>query len=214
MAGAGAKSPKKVTQRGRYDRNQSREERFEEQRVRFLDSATEVFATKGFVDTTVQDITEKSGLSRATFYTHFKDIDDLRFHVFERASGRATAIIVTSAAGAAPRDRLREGIRAYFHLLTTWPNVARVIFHEVRMPLPRNMRRREKIMSRFIEVFRSGLEEAHKNGTISKVPDEVTIFAVIAAIEGVALRYLDKGEEAKADEAIPSLLAFIQRAFA
>ena len=42
-----------------------------------LDAAKRVFAQKGYIRATVQDIIEATGLSRGTFYLHFRSTDDI-----------------------------------------------------------------------------------------------------------------------------------------
>jgi AcrR family transcriptional regulator len=46
-------------------------------RSRLIHSATEVIRDLGYANTTVGDITDRAGASRATFYLHFKDKDEL-----------------------------------------------------------------------------------------------------------------------------------------
>jgi len=41
-------------------------------RARLVEAAIEVFAEKGYPRTTVDDIAERAGSTRATFYLHFK----------------------------------------------------------------------------------------------------------------------------------------------
>jgi AcrR family transcriptional regulator len=199
------------TRRGRYDRTQSKEERFAEQRVKLLDSATDVFAERGHVDTTVQDVIDRCGLSRATFYVHFKDVDDLRFHVYERAAGRAFAIVSQAVLESRPSERLKNGLDAFMRTTSQHGNMARVVAHEIRIPSPANIARREMVMQRFVSLFLEGLKDAASRGVITTVPDETIVYALIAGIEGVCLRYLDRREEAKAPEAVPALMEFVRR---
>jgi len=42
-----------------------------------LDAARRVFADKGYIRATVQDIIESTGLSRGTFYLYFRSTDDI-----------------------------------------------------------------------------------------------------------------------------------------
>jgi AcrR family transcriptional regulator len=49
-----------------------------------LQSAREVFATRGFEAPSVEDVSRAAGVSRAAFYLHFKSREELLFAVFER----------------------------------------------------------------------------------------------------------------------------------
>lgn len=46
-------------------------------RARLIECAAQVFQEKGLASTTISDITSRANASRATFYLHFKDKDDL-----------------------------------------------------------------------------------------------------------------------------------------
>jgi AcrR family transcriptional regulator len=46
-------------------------------RARLIEAAIEVFAEKGYARTTVDDIAERAGSTRATFYLHFKAKSDV-----------------------------------------------------------------------------------------------------------------------------------------
>jgi AcrR family transcriptional regulator len=46
-------------------------------RTRLIEAAIEVFAEKGYARTTVDDIAERAGSTRATFYLHFKAKSDV-----------------------------------------------------------------------------------------------------------------------------------------
>lgn len=49
-----------------------------------LDAASEVFAQKGVYGSTMDDIVEKSGLSKGSLYWYFKGKDDILISIFER----------------------------------------------------------------------------------------------------------------------------------
>jgi hypothetical protein len=55
-------------------------------------------------------------------------------------------------------------------------------------------------------MWMEGLRRAYEAGYARRLPDEVTVYALTAAIEAVALRYIDRGEEDRILEAVPSLV--------
>src|SRR5512140_2670248 len=59
---------------GSYDRHMSPTERRNEQRRTLVDAAAHVFARDGYANGSVASILEVSGLSRGTFYRHFRDL--------------------------------------------------------------------------------------------------------------------------------------------
>jgi AcrR family transcriptional regulator len=53
-------------------------------RRRILKAGREIFAVRGFGSPRVDDVTNAAGVSRATFYLHFKSLDELVMSVFRR----------------------------------------------------------------------------------------------------------------------------------
>jgi AcrR family transcriptional regulator len=60
----------------------------EERKDQILDAASEVFADKGVHETRMDDIVEKSGLSKGTLYWYFKSKDEIVLNIFERIFAR------------------------------------------------------------------------------------------------------------------------------
>ena len=60
----------------------------EERTDQILDAASEVFINKGFQKARMDDIAEKSGLSKGALYWYFKSKDDIIFEIFERIFSR------------------------------------------------------------------------------------------------------------------------------
>lgn len=60
---------------GKRERNKS------EKRIRLMDSAYELFSTKGFANTSIEQITKNAGVAKGTFYSFFKDKFEIRNHL-------------------------------------------------------------------------------------------------------------------------------------
>ena len=60
-------------------------------RNELLDSAQDLFFSKGYEATTVADIMERAGVSKGGFYHHFTSKDDLLEALVERMATRAMA---------------------------------------------------------------------------------------------------------------------------
>lgn len=77
--------------------DQARTPRREATRQRVLDAAREVFAERGVIGGTVEDICERAGFTRGAFYSNFADRDDVIDALVERE-----------------QDRLLDGLDAMF----------------------------------------------------------------------------------------------------
>lgn len=69
-------------------RPHARSARREATRQRVLDAAREVFAERGVIGGTVEDICERAGFTRGAFYSNFADKDDVLQALIAREHGR------------------------------------------------------------------------------------------------------------------------------
>jgi AcrR family transcriptional regulator len=65
----------------------------EQARDRLLDTALRLFAERGYVAVRVQDIARAAGISRATFYKHFSEREEILAELFARLLGREPAAL-------------------------------------------------------------------------------------------------------------------------
>jgi AcrR family transcriptional regulator len=80
-----------------------------EARERLLDSAYELFSTRGVRDVGIDEIIERAGVAKATMYRHFPAKDDLVVAFLERREERWTTDWVEAEArkrGATPEEQL------------------------------------------------------------------------------------------------------------
>ena len=67
-------------------RRLSRQESKDLTRARLLEAATEVFAERGFGDTSVEAVCERAGYTRGAFYSNFSDKDEVVLALLEQHS--------------------------------------------------------------------------------------------------------------------------------
>ena len=68
-------------------------------RTRLAGAALELYSQRGFEQTTVEDIAQRAGVTRRTFFRHFADKREVLF-----GSGNAEGLVVKSALQSAPAD--------------------------------------------------------------------------------------------------------------
>ncbi|MBX3233018.1 MAG: TetR/AcrR family transcriptional regulator [Labilithrix sp.] len=207
--------PQKAPGRGKYDRARTQDEREREQLSRLLDAAGHVFAEVGWADATVEAIVSRAGMSRRTFYEHFDDLRDCLLVFQQKATNRAFRAVEMAVQGASgePGERLRLGVMGFLGGIAAFPHVARVIFRVVRSAGPEFEPVHDDVIARFAKLFHDGLVDAHARGWTELPPDEIRIFAVVSALEAVAMRFVARGEESKALEAAPALIDMVERTF-
>src|SRR5689334_20039095 len=104
----------------------TRETVVESQRGRMLDAMAQAVAEKGYPATTVADVIAHAGVSRKTFYEHFRDKEDCFLAAYD--TGVELLLGELRAAGddtQDPLERARARTRAYLETLASEPAFAR-----------------------------------------------------------------------------------------
>src|SRR3954471_22618228 len=112
--------------------NLARDDVLASQRVRMLEAMAETVAAKGFTATTVGDVVSGAGVSRKTFYEHFRDKEECFLAAFD--VGVEALLAAIGAAGperGGGLERMRARVRAYLGTRASHPNFARAFLIEV-----------------------------------------------------------------------------------
>jgi AcrR family transcriptional regulator len=159
------------------------------QRTRLLEAVGRAVADKGYAATTIDDIVRGAGVSKKTFYEHFRDKEDCFLAAYEAAADELFAH-VREAHGAPGSwlDRTRAGIGAYLRWLAAEPALARVFLIEVAAAGPRAAERSEALRDRYARQM-AELQQAAR-GEMPALPElPLEIFqAVVAAVDDLVVR--------------------------
>ena len=168
------------------------------QRTRLLEAVGRAVADKGYAGATIDDIVRGAGVSKKTFYEHFRDKEDCFLAAYEAAAGELFERV--RAAQHEPGDwleRARAGIRAYLRWLAGDPALARVFLIEVAAAGPRAAACRERLRDRYAELTRDTERHArNERPGLPVLPDEL-VHALVAATDAVVVRRIrESGAEA------------------
>lgn len=198
---------------GTYDRQKSPEERRDDQRRRILMGAARVFGRDGYAAASVATILECSGVSRGTFYRHFNDLADVFLAVKQEAANLLFDFVEERIRDENnPAERLRAGVNAFLSLVAENADLVRVFRRESPANRPSHREIRNQTLNRFVTLIREGTAEAMKQGLIKNMPDDLTIYALVVAFEGVIARYLDSRDEGRVLEAETAMVSLCFRA--
>ncbi|WP_432839212.1 TetR/AcrR family transcriptional regulator [Dactylosporangium sp. CA-092794] len=171
---------------------------------RLQKAALELFATRGFEQTTATEIAQSVGLTERTFFRHFSDKREVFFHGQERLVDAFVEAVAAAPAGADPMEVV------VFALQSTAP----VFFSEERRPFSRM---RQSVIEKNPALQE---REHHKLGTLAEAMagalrargvDELT--AALAARSGITvfglafLQWIDEGESRSLAEIEDEMLA-------
>jgi TetR/AcrR family transcriptional regulator, transcriptional repressor for nem operon len=136
-------SPARPQPRGQAPENRRRPEKStvtrtkpaEQRRAELLEAARALFLAKGVAATSLDDITQRAGVSKGLFYLYFPSKEDLVLALQEQFSGEVAARMAAAAAAQAkvgPADwpaRLDACVRAGFECYRELHDLHEVLFH-------------------------------------------------------------------------------------
>lgn len=106
-----------------------------ERRRRILAAAQEVFALRGYHGSSLDEIAQASGTSKALIYEHFDSKRALHETlVAEHAGELARRFAANAASGKTGEERLRGGVDAFFRWVAERPEAWRALFRDSADP--------------------------------------------------------------------------------
>jgi AcrR family transcriptional regulator len=112
------------------ERRSVREEHRLLTRRRIIDSALEVFASKGYAATTIEDVVARAGVARGTFYLHFKNklaiVQAVTAEGFEPVAALYEDLDRLVTSGDRNRDNMREWMTRAIEWFETHRTIATV----------------------------------------------------------------------------------------
>jgi AcrR family transcriptional regulator len=125
------------------------------QRRRIFDGMAAALAYHGYEDTKVTDVIELAGLSRATFYEHFKGKEACFAAAYEDGVERlADAVEAAAGEGGEWEVRLATGLGAGLELLAADPPLAHLLFVEALAAARPARLEHERSLVRLAEALR------------------------------------------------------------
>jgi AcrR family transcriptional regulator len=181
------------------------------QRGRMLGAMAEAVAAKGYAGTTVADVVAGAGVSRKTFYEHFRDKEECFLAAFDTSVDRLLGSILSARPEHGDDDAawlplMRARARAYLDALASEPAFARTFLIEVFAAGPRALERRAEVLHRFAQLFRDLHEEARRQfPSLPPVPEQIYV-AAVGAINELVSEYARAGRTAALPELEDTLL--------
>lgn len=110
---------------------QRRDARLERRRRRISDAALDLFATRGYNATSVEDVVERAKMSKSAFYEFFTSKEDcFRALLAEQGGALIHDVLASAATGHNHHERLRVGITTFVHSCFEKSSVARLLIVE------------------------------------------------------------------------------------
>ncbi len=181
-------------------------------RKQILDAAAECFSTRGFHQTTMQEITAASGMSAGGLYRYFKSKDDIIAGIAEEEGAEYEAVIDFLKSAADPLNALELATPEILRELKD-PGQGRLAI-EVAAEALRNPRVADIVRNnehRFKLALAEVFEAGQKNGTIdSSLPAGHLAELVSSVFSGLVTAGLSKAELGP-KELQPSIIVLLRR---
>jgi AcrR family transcriptional regulator len=178
------------------------------QRERLIAAMLRAASELGYRQATVQDVIDRAGVSRPTFYEHFANKEDCFLAAFDTTATRLRERIDVAAAkgGANWRDRLRFSLEELLSFVTGEPDAARALIVEARAASAEALMRRDGLLDYFASCVDT-LVRDHLSSASSR--SDITAAGVVGGVEALLYARLNKGELDDVDSLLPSLMYFV-----
>jgi AcrR family transcriptional regulator len=177
------------------------------QRERLILAMLKAASELGYRETNVQDVIDRAGVSRPTFYEHFTNKEDCFLAAFDISAQRLRGKIEAAArkGGDVWRDRVRFALEALLRFAQDEPDTARTLIVEARAGSANAVLRRVELLDHFADCLESQAEELLP----SPASSALTASGVVGGVEALLYARLCKGQHEELETLLPSLMYFV-----
>lgn len=178
------------------------------QRERLIVAMLNAAAELGYLETNVQDVIDRAGVSRPTFYEHFSNKEDCFLAAFDSSAERLRKKVAASArkGGDVWRDRVRFALESLLRFASREPDTARTMVVEARAASATAVRRRVELMDDFASCLQSEADELLPG---DRAQTAVTASGIVGGVESLLYSRLCKHEYDQLEALLPSLMYFV-----
>jgi len=189
-------------------------ERRTERRERLLDAGLELFASRGYADTTIEMLCSQARLNARYFYEEFETREALLGAVYDRHIQVVTEEVL-AAIGAAPLDplaRLHIGLRTFLDRVLADPRGARINYFEMVGVSPQMERKRRQVLRAYADLVAGQIGELSRHRPIPVRNHRLAAVALVGATDGLIIDSLSSGEEPAREEILSTLVELVDAA--
>ena len=178
------------------------------QRERLLIAMLQAAAELGYLETNVQDVIDRAGVSRPTFYEHFSNKEDCFLAAFDTSAGRLLEKVGGAAqrGGDVWRERIRFALEALLSFASREPDTARTMIVEARAASAAAVKRRVELMDHFSKCLQTEAQRLLPEGSSHT---DLTASGIVGGVESLLYSRLCKQEYDQLQALLPSLMYFV-----
>lgn len=180
-------------------------------------AAMELFATKGYEATTVDEIAAAGGVARRTFFRHFRSKEEAIFPDHDDTLVRAEAVLNAASPHEHPLDTVCRGIKEVMRMYAASPAVS-VARYKLTREVPTLREAEIASVARYERLFTRYLlghfdEHDQHDGNDDPLLAEVAASAVVTAHNHVLRRWLRAGGQGDVEAQLDHAFSIVRDTF-
>lgn len=185
-------------------------------RKRLLDGMAVMAAGKGVATTTIADIVREAGVSKRTFYEHFKTKEDCFLQLYRQVSSASLQALSEALVSNRPwQTQIETALHAYFSYLAQAPRLMKSLFIEVHHLGPEGMAVRREVLQKFADFMLdvvNGPAEPVESGdaTRPRILTRTMAMAAVGGINELVIELIEQGREAEVDSLTPAAAEIVR----
>jgi AcrR family transcriptional regulator len=191
----------------------------DERRQQLLEAARQVFGSKGYHDSTVDDITRAAGVAKGTFYLYFTEkraiLHELVTHFFSLVTEALLSVARDVSSPAAYVERLEEAALRLATIFREHRDLVRLTYRESMSMDPELEGKVRAVYRRFAEVEAENVRRGVELGLFREDFDPLIVaYAHIGMVERVLLQWVFDRSFPSEPNLVPQLVQLAIRGLA
>ncbi len=174
-------------------------------RQQILEAARDVFARKGYHQTTIDDIVAKAGVARGTFYLYFEDKRGVFAELIDRFSSRIsmaiTKIIIDAPQRPVP-EQVRDNIHAILTVSLNERAMTKILFTDATGLDSAFDRKLATFYDEVVQLLSESLREGQAIGIVGDGEPRVMAYLTIGALKELLYQVVTLGLSADSADAL------------
>ena len=176
------------------------------QRERLLAAMLRATAELGYREVSVQEVLDRAGVSRPTFYEHFENKEACFLAAFDSAAARLRERLEAAAEdGEGWRRRFRLSLEELLRFVAEDPDAAMSLIVDARAACPPALERRDELLDHFASCLDT---QVRAEAAPENAPSAIAAAGIIGGIEALLYARLNRGEADDVQSLLPSLMYF------
>jgi AcrR family transcriptional regulator len=144
-------------------------------RERLIGAAVAVISERGYPATTVEDVSSRASVARATFYEHFGDLEDCLLAALDRAHRQLLATLRHASGDAYGVEAARSLVSALIGYASEEQEAGRLVLLEVLAGGPRALARRDRLLGEIEEIVDAAIRSGRGDRRVLALPSEALV---------------------------------------